>query len=149
MIWLRDPRRLGPARAIGTENNEGHRGSQEHPADNYAFRARTINLHTLDHTIQKIVGTSVPSFNAQKDHPANHIYHAFHHNFTTKAPCSKPTFLKNPQQKPRLPLSISSPKKLVSNATIETADAPPLPHAAPPHHPGRMRLPPGRLRNPH
>ena len=44
----------------------------------------------------KIVEKPVPFFNREKRPSADHVYHAFHHNFTTKTPRSAPIFSQKP-----------------------------------------------------
>jgi hypothetical protein len=45
------------------------------------------------------VETPVPFFDQKKCASKHHVYHAFHHNFTTKTPQQNTRFLENPQQK--------------------------------------------------
>jgi hypothetical protein len=49
----------------------------------------------------KIVEKPVPFFNVEKRPSAHHVYHAFHHNLTTKKPRPTLPFLKKTPQKPR------------------------------------------------
>src|SRR5713226_7273463 len=49
---------------------------------------------------EKIKLKTVACFSAPKNTPSpHHIYHAFHHNFTTKKPHPKHAFPQNPPQK--------------------------------------------------
>jgi hypothetical protein len=46
----------------------------------------------------KIVEKPVPFFNVEKRPSAHHVYHAFHHNLTTKKPRPTLPFLKKPRK---------------------------------------------------
>jgi hypothetical protein len=68
---------------------------------------------------RKIKLEKVAQFKARKKcHPADHIYHAFHHNFTTNYHHETRQNLKNPPQNRNLPPQFKLLKKTKTISTL-------------------------------